>query len=102
MSKTKRHLNKLKDSRAETVRLCFEVQRQFLELLEAHVRIKGIQIFPPKDLDADMVRWRQMAVRFRKGDYRNTEAELHSLESIAQWNYEENCKLRNQDGKIHE
>ena len=90
------HKNVLTPSLRDTVELCRAVQERFLGLLETHLQIKGVCLIPPKTLDAAMVRWRTLALRFASGDYRNSEEELQSLREMAQWTVDENCLLRGQ------
>lgn len=94
-----RFLNRLLPATPDTYQLCIEVERRFLDVCESYMRIRGVQIPLPADLSADMYRWRQMAVRFKQGDHRHTEAELKSLRAIAQWTLDVNCDLRNQPHK---
>jgi hypothetical protein len=70
-----------------------EVERIYVSLANDYRRTKGEDFVPPPDLDADMLRWRTMVLRHRNGDYRNTQAELLSMEAIAQWLYKEKCSL---------
>jgi len=86
----------LKPSVPDTIALSSAVQSRFLDLCEAYLRIRGVELSPPPSLDADMLRWRTMAVRFKKGDFRNSEGELKALRTIAQWTLDENSELRNQ------
>lgn len=98
--KSHRHINILVPSRQDDMMLCAAVQSRFLELCASYVRIRGMELIPPSSLDADIMRWRQMAVRFRQGDFRRTEAEMKSLKTIAQWTVSENNKLRNQSDEV--
>lgn len=90
------HLNKLEPSKRDTIELCMAVEQRFKDLIDSHMRIKKFMLIPPSELDSDMKRWREMAVRFKSGDYRNTDGELLALRSIAQWTVDQNCLLRNQ------
>ena len=54
---------------------------------------------PGRDCPPAMLRWRQMAVRHRKGDFRNSDAEYESIKTIAQWTVDVNCQIRNQPAK---
>jgi hypothetical protein len=56
----------------------------------------GMQLNIPKSLDRDMLRWREMRVRHKKGDFRNTDGELRSTKTIAQFTVDQNCMLRKQ------
>jgi hypothetical protein len=97
--KPTRHPDRLIESPMDNVTLCIAVEDRFKTLLEQYFRVTGDQLAPPPSLAKDMYRWRTMAVRFRRGDYRNTDAELKSLRTIAQWTVDENCKLKNQEPK---
>jgi len=100
--KPARYINVMKPSRTDDVGLCVAVEKRFLDLMGSYLRIRGVELIPPESLSNDMFRWRTMAVRFKQGDFRNTEAELKSLKTIAQWTISINCELRNQADKIVE
>lgn len=87
---------KLVKSSRDDVALCMAVQTRFLDLCGSHLRIRGTELVPPASLDQDMLRWREMAVRYKGGDYRHTEAELASLKEIATWTVAVNAQMRNQ------
>lgn len=90
-------MNRLLESEPDTFTLCVEVERRFLDLCESYMRIRGVELQIPEDLKRDMYRWREMAVRFKQGDYRNTEAEKESLKMVAQWTVNVNAQLRGQE-----
>lgn len=89
------HKNILKKSQPQTVVFCAEISERFLDLCELHGRVKGTALDIPKDLDADMLLWRQMVKRFKKRDYRNSREERDALKRVADFMMETNCKLRN-------
>lgn len=93
------HFNILSDSSPDTVQLGVAVEERFLDIFHTHMRVRGRQLCVPKELDRDMLRWRQMRVRHNAGDFRNTPAELRSTQAIAQWAVNVNCELRNQKPK---
>ena len=84
------------NSSQDEAALCQAAQQRFLDLCQAYLRIRGETLPIPPSLNSDMLRWRQMAVRHRAGDYRHTESELKSLRSLCQWLVDTNCVLRNQ------
>jgi hypothetical protein len=86
------HTNVLVPSPMEAVRLGREVEQRFVRLLADWLRVRGERLVPPPNLDNDMLRWRQMRVRHKEGDFRHTEAELRSMEAIAQWCYAKQCE----------
>jgi len=90
------HFGVLHTSDLDTIELARAVEDRFLDLLSAYLRIRGVPLAIPVTLNADMLRWREMRVRHRSGDLRNTEAELKSTQAIAQWTLSENASLRNQ------
>lgn len=94
--KPARHKNRLQKSSADDIALSMAVQSRFVELCGAYRRIRGVDLVPPSDLDSDLFHWRTMAVRHRQGDFRNSEEELKSLRTIAQWTVDVNRELRNQ------
>ena len=91
-----RHGNILKPSTMDLAALSMAVEERFLRLCGDYLRIKGQQMPIPHSLDADLLRWRQMVTRHRKGDFRNTKAEMMSIKVLAQWTLDMNCELRNQ------
>lgn len=90
------HLNKLEPSPHDVVAMCQAVETRFVEVLELHLRVNGEKLYPPAHLDRAMHLWRTMAVRFKKGDFRNTADEKKALREIAEWTLRVNAKLRNQ------
>jgi len=90
------HYNILSLSSMDTVELAKAVEARFIDLCEAHLRIRGSRLALPKELDQDMLRWREMRVRHKSGDYRNTHSELRSTQVIAQWTVDINRAMRNQ------
>ena len=96
MSKNYIHFNILFPSTLDNIELSKAVQDRFVELCGAHLRITGNHLVPPASLDVDMKRWREMAVRHASGNMQNTEAELRSVKTIAQWLVDTNLALRNQ------
>jgi len=80
--------------------LLVEMQPRFLAICELYGRAFGGQPLQiPKDLEPHFIRWRQVTVRHRGGDIRNTESEWKSMKLIAQWIIDVNCKLRGQRPK---
>lgn len=91
--------NVLQPSTPDLVNLHVAVEQRFLQLTQEFESKKGERLIPPPSLNSAMIRWRQLAVRFKKGDFRNTESEELSLKEIAQWTVDENCLLRGQPKK---
>ena len=96
------HQNRLHPSAADEIALAQAVGERFINLCGAFLRIRGTQLAPPADLDADMLRWRTMCVRHRKGDFRNSRAELLSTRAVAEWTLAVNAELRNQPKPVVE
>ena len=94
------HTNVLIPSGMDETALCREVEKNFLTVCEKTWQVKGEQLSIPPSLDKNMLRWRTMALRYKSGDFRHTEAEFQSLKVIAQWTIDINCKLRNQPPKL--
>ncbi len=90
------HLNALVPSSLDTSELAFAVEQRFLDLCDAWLRIRGVALVPPKDLDKAMLLWRTMRMRHRKNDLRNSPEELQATKQIAQWTIDQNMELRNQ------
>jgi hypothetical protein len=94
------HTNTLHPSSQDTIALCMAVQERFLNLCGTYLRVNGVELPVPQWLDKEFLNWRGMAVRHKKGDFRNNEAELKSLRVVAQWTLDMNCTLRNQPRKV--
>ncbi len=90
------HSNVLMPSSIDETELSKAVERGFLSVCEKYVQVKSEQLPIPRSLDKDLLRWRRMSARYKRGDCRHTEAEFRSLKVIAQWTVDINMKLRNQ------
>ena len=100
MSSKNRHANRLVPSLYDDIKLSMAIETRFLDLCGTYLRVRGEELPIPPSLDQDILRWREMAVRHRKGDFRNSEAEKKSMRTVAQWTVTLNCELRNQPDKI--
>jgi len=90
------HANRLVPSSRDNVEFARAVEDKFIHLCGTFRRIRGEDLVPPKSLDADVLRWRTMRVRHKRGDPRHTEAELKSIRAVAEWTLRVNAALRNQ------
>jgi len=90
------HRNRLLPSDEDLVQLAEAVEQRFTSVLDLHERVLGFPLCPPTELQNDMVLWRTMIMRHRKGDKRNTDDEKRAVRRIAQWTLDQNCILRNQ------
>jgi len=90
------HNNLLVTSRQDDIALADAVEYRFLKLSKDHLRIRGNPLLIPATLDADMVLWRTMRVRHKKGDFRHSEVELKGTQSIAEWTLIVNAEIHNQ------
>lgn len=90
------HGSMLKPSEQDTIALAMAVEDRFLDICAAWRRVRGVDIPFPESLNVDWLRWREMRVRHKRGDFRNSDAELKSTKSIAQWTLDMNASLRNQ------
>ncbi len=86
-------------SNPDTVALGEAVESRFLTLCEGWARKRGEKLPISKSVHRDLFCWRQMRVRHRQGDNRNTLSELKSMKAMAQWTVTMNCELRGQDDK---
>lgn len=91
------HTDTLGISLMDDIALCEAVEHRFLTLCKVYLQMRGVALIPPKELNADMLRWRQMRGRHRIGDFRHSMDELKSTQRIAQWTLDVNSKLRNQE-----
>ena len=100
------HLNRLFDSEKDTVALGYAVEERFITVtnqwMEPPPRGKGEPLVPPQALDRDMILWRQMRIRHKQLDFRNTEDELRATKRIALWTLQVNALLVNQPVKTVE
>lgn len=92
----------LKPSTPDTIALSDAIESRFKSLCHAYARLRGMELGIPKKLDSDFLRWRTMAVRHKKGDFRNTISERQSIQTIAQWLVDTNAAIRNQPAKVIE
>lgn len=89
-------MDRLLPATLDDISLSEAVQERFISLCEFHAQVKGFALVPPKEMDRDLIRWREMVVRLRGGDPRAKESEIIALKNVAQWTVSENAKLRNQ------
>lgn len=94
------HGDVLKPSNPNYKGLTEEIGQQFLTVCELYGRNMGGQPFPvSKEMEAHFLRWREMVVRHRKGDFRNSPSEWASMKVVAQYVFDWHCKLRGQPSK---
>ena len=86
-------VGKLFPSTQDHVQLCAVLENRFIELCATYERATGTNLVPPRSLDNDIFRWRQMAVRYKRGDYRHTNDEYESVKTIAQWSLDIKCSI---------
>ncbi len=91
-----RHLSRLGPSKPDDIALASAVEERFILLCKFYRQQKGMDLIPPAGLDRDMMFWRTMRVRHKKGDFRHTEGEMKALRHVAEWTLRVNAKLRNQ------
>lgn len=80
----------------DDIELSCAVEQRFIDVCGTYLRLKGVQLAIPKDLQADLTLWRRMVVRFKSGDMRVSFDERESLRRVAQWTLDVNCEIRNQ------
>lgn len=97
--KGRQHVNPLIKSEPDVMLLAEAVEHRFISLLDDHLRITGEPLFPPQMYNSDMLLWRTLRIRHRKGDNRHTLDELKSTKRIAQWTVDEKKKLAGQATK---
>jgi len=90
------HGSLLKPSSPDSISLCNAVEEKFKLLCSMFFNMRGVHLIIPEYLNADMLNWRKMAVRFKRGDFRNTDGERESLINIAKWTLDVKSKLSNQ------
>lgn len=97
--KATRHTKVLHRSKQDDAALAVALEDRFLRLCGDNKRIRGEELYVPSGLDGDFLRWRTMMDRFKKGDFRNTEAEIRSVQTICDWTLEVKAMLVGQDAK---
>ena len=91
------HGDVLKPSNPNYKGLTEAIGNQFLTVCELYGRNTGGQPFPvPKEMEVHFHRWREMVLRHRKGDFRNSPSEWASMKVVAQYVFDWHCKLRGQ------
>lgn len=90
------NLNQLRPASRDTIELFRAVEERFVRLLNTWERIRGERLVPPSSLDREMLLWRTMAIRFKKGDFRHTAGEFKAMTIVAQWTVDTNKVLRGQ------
>lgn len=93
------HMQPLVPSLQDTVALGFAVTDRFIDLCALYLREKHEELAFPSHLDSDVLLWRTMVIRHKKGDFRNTEDELKSTKRIADWTLQVKCALTGQKYK---
>lgn len=94
-----RFANMLMPSDADAVGLAEAVKNGLKQLIHLYRRTRGTDLMFPKELDADVLRWRTMRGRHERGDLRHSEAELKSTKALAQWSLDVKCDLCGQPRK---
>ena len=96
-----RHFDRMEPSSPDVVALAEAMEPRFLNVCELQGRESGggdVQV--PQDLEVHFIKWREVLVRHRSGDRRNTPSEYESLKLVAQWTVSEKCRLCKQPDKI--
>jgi len=95
------HGDVLKPSNPNYRGLAEKIGELFLTVCELYGRATGGEPFPvPKEMEAHFLRWRQMLLRHRKGDFRNSPSEWASVKEVAQFVFDWHCHLRGQSLKV--
>ena len=91
------HRDKLKLCNPNFRTLPEDVGEQFQTVCELYSRKSGGQSFPiPMDIVPHFIRWKQVVVRYRKGDFRISPSEWASMKEVAQFVFDWHCRLRGQ------
>ena len=85
--------DRMKPSCRSVVEGCVEVRERFLVLCRLWRHNMGEDLLIPQDLDRDVLLWRTMAVRHKRGDFRNTASELKALKAVAAWTLEVKARM---------
>lgn len=96
MSKQNGSPDPLRPSSPDAIALGEAVEERFLNTCGTYLRVNGVRLMIPPSLNADALRWRAMRVRHRRGDFRNSVAELKATRAVAQWTLDVNADLRHQ------
>ena len=90
------HTQALQPSSQDTIALADAVESRFLNLCASWLRVNGVTIPIPEHLNTDLMLWRAIRVRHKRGDFRSTDDELKATKVIGQWTVDMNNLLRNQ------
>lgn len=80
----------------DTVALVQAIESRYADLLDLHVRLKGIELPRPREIQTCANTWFAVLVRFQKHDHRHSEDELKAVRTFAQWTLNVNGELRGQ------
>lgn len=86
----------------DLAQLCIALEPRFLDLTESWLRVKGVTLPIPKEMDSAFLLWRTAVSRFNTGDFRFKDSEKIAIREVAQWTVDRNCELRGQERKIIE
>ena len=95
-------LDRLENSDEDLKELSLAVQDRFIEVMNLHARARGFILTPTDALTSDLLRWRTMVSRHRKGDFRHRNSEKIALRNVAQWTLDLNSDLKGQPRKVLE
>ncbi len=98
MSSHRNGSDTLQNSTKDTVALTDAVADRYEDLARFSNRVEGAFSIP-NSLRPDFAQFKKVLMRHRAGDFRNSNSELKSIRSFAQWLVNENARLRNQKPK---
>jgi hypothetical protein len=90
------HGNVQVNSSPDVVALGKALEERFINLCGMHEKATGVHLFPPAELDRDMLNWRTMRLRHKRGDHRHTNAEFQSVKALCEWTLVVKARLCNQ------
>lgn len=91
------HGDMLKPCSEDYKDLPLAIEVQFLTVCELWGRQSGGKPFLiPREMKPHFLRWREAAVRCKKGDFRISASEWSSVKEVAQFVFDWHCRLRGQ------
>jgi hypothetical protein len=79
------HGSILRPSCAAYVKLAEAIETNFLKLGPLYYAKCGEQLVFPESLNEDVLRWRTLCTRYKKGDFRHSPVEVKSCQAVADW-----------------
>jgi hypothetical protein len=100
MIKLNRHPDRLVPSQPDDIELLIAVVDRYNGLLEHYLRIRGVELVIPDEIERCRKLIIRVKERYQRNDFRRSESEKLALREFAQWTLLINSELRNQEPVI--